>query len=454
MEEINIKEFINYLKDYYLSIIAIVVFALCAVYVFDVVLKSPKYTTYTTIVLVKENNSGYESISQNDVTLNQKLVPTYRQLVKSDLVLEQVINNLNLDYSVANLSKEITVEAIADTEILKINVTDKNPQLAANIANTTAKVFETEVSKIYRLDNISIIDVAKVPDVPSNNTLIRDLVIAIFVSLFGITGVIFIIYYFDDTINDTEDLEETLGLPIVARVYKDNSNIELLVDEQPKSATSESIRSLRANLQFSSVDDKIQTILVTSTMASEGKSFVSANLAISFAQAGKKVLLVDCDLRKGRQHHLFKVIAKNGLSNLLVNDIKKDMDIDKFICQTKIDNVSLISRGSLPPNPSELLSSKKMKKLLNILKEKYDVVILDGAPCSGLSDSLALSSIADRTLIVCSVGYAQKKNVINLKKDLTTFKAKIAGCIINNVNHKKSSYGYYYAYEYGSKKKD
>ena len=452
MEEFNIKEFIDYCKDFYLSIIAAVVFSLCAVYVFDCLVKSPKYTTYTTVVLVKENNSTYESINQSDLTLNQKLVPTYRQLVKSDLVLEQVKNDLKLDYTIEKLSKEITVEAVSDTEILKIKVTDTNPKMAATIANTTAKVFETEVSKIYRLDNISVIDIAKVPTAPSNNTLIRDLVIAIFLSLFGITGVIFIFYYFDDTLKDTEDLEATLGLPIVARVYKDNSNTELIVDEQPKSATSEAIRSLRANLQFSSVDDKMQTILVTSTMASEGKSFVSANLATSFAQAGKKVLLIDCDLRKGRQHRLFKVITKEGLSNLLVKDIKKDTEVDSFITPTKIENLSLISRGSFPPNPSELLSSKKMKRLLNILKTKFDIIILDGAPCSGLSDSLALSSIADRTLIVCSAGYAQKKNVINLKKDLTNFKAKIAGCVINNVNYKKNSYGYYYYYGYGDKK--
>ena len=148
---------------------------------------------------------------------------------------------------------------------------------------------------------------------------------------------------------------------------------ELIVNSDPKSNVAETLRIVRTNLQFSAVDENLKTILITSSLPGEGKSFVAANLATAFAQAGKRVLIVDCDLRKGRQHKIFKVSGKDGLSNLLINDIN---EFGKYIIETRIENLYLIPRGTFPPNPSELLNSKKNKALFEKLKVHFDIIIM------------------------------------------------------------------------------
>ena len=452
MEEINIRDFLRYLKKHLPLIILMAIAFALVTFIYDRMVKTPVYTTYTTIVLVqndgkssKSEDSNTDTINQNDLMLNQKLVSTYRQIVRSKLVLNQVIDKLYLPYSTDKLANKIDVVALEDTEILKISVTDNDPSLAVNIANTTADIFKNEITQIYNINNVSVIDKAVKNSNPSNDTLFRDIILAIFVAIVGSSGIVFIVYYFDDTLRYSEDMESEIGMPIIAKIYKDNSGIDLVVEKKPKADTSESIRTLRTNLQFASVDSNLQTLLITSTMPSEGKSFVSANLAVSFAQAGKKVLLVDCDLRKGRQHKIFKVSSKSGLSNLLIDNI---MDYPKYVIPTKIENLSIIPRGTFPPNPSELLNSNKNAKLIELLKKSYDIVILDGAPCNGLSDSLILSTLVDKTLLVCSVNKTPKTALNNAKKSLEAVGANLAGGVANNVNVKSSSYGRYY-YQYG-----
>ena len=450
MEEINLKEFFEFYKKYLAVVVLVAILCVVTVVVYNKTFKIPKYTTYTTLILVKDDSSDYgDSFTQSDLTLNQKLVATYSKIIKSKLVLNQVISKLNLNYSIGKIQKEISVKAEDDTSILKISVTDNSAERAAEIANVLADVFETEVTKIYKLNNVSVIDKAEVEKNPSNNTFTRDVVLALFVSIAGCTGIIFVIFYFDDILRDTEISESELGMPVIAKIFKDTSGNELIVDKKPKAATSESIRTLRTNLQFSAVDKELKTILITSTLPSEGKSYIASNLGISFAQAGKKVLIMDCDLRKGRQHKIFKLTSRRGLSNLLISD----KDFKEYINETKIENLFVIPRGMVPPNPSELLGSKKNIQLIEDLKKFFDIIIMDGAPCIGLSDSLILSSIVDEVLIVSAVNNTPKTELKNVRKSLENVGANIAGCIINNVSAKRGSYGSYYYYNYGYEEK-
>lgn len=453
MEEINLKDFFNYYKKYVLIVVLCAVMFGIGITIYDKLFKIPKYTTSTTIVLVKDANSDItkqaETINQSDITLNQKLVATYRQIVKSKLVLEQVIDKLNLNYSYEKLFNEIKVDALEETEIIKISVTDEDSKLCPNIANKVAEIFENEITKIYKLNNVSIIDKAVEDTSPSNNTFFRDFVLAIFLAVAGSSAIIFVIYYFDDTLRSTENVESELDMPLIGKIFKDKNDTELVVDKKPKAVTSENIRTLRANLQFSSIDKELKTLLITSTIPGEGKSYISSNLAISFAQAGKKVLIIDCDLRKGRQHRMFKLNSRKGLSNLLISDNSyKD-----YIAATKIENLYVIPRGVVPPNPSELLGSKKNVQLIEELKKHFDIIILDGAPITGLSDSLIISSIVDKVLIVSSINRTPKTELKNIKKSLENVGANIAGLVINNINNKTDSYGSYYYYNYGYEEK-
>ena len=455
MEEINLKEFWDYYKRFIKYVVIAVVLCAVVMFCYSSFLKKPMYTTSTTIVLVKdESDSSSSSIEQGDISLNQKLVSTYRQIVKSRLVVSQVIKNLNLSYSIDGLSSRINVQSIDETEILKISVTDRDAEMAANIANNLADVFDKEIKKIYNISNVSVIDVAEVNKTPSNIHTLKDTVIAALVGLVLSSGIVFVIFYFDDILRDSESLEKEIELPVLAKVYRDHDGTDLIADLKPNAAASESIRNLRTNLQFSSIDEELKSVLITSSVPSDGKSFISANLAISFAQAGKKVLLLDCDLRKGRQHDIFGVSGHKGLSNLLIGDIGTYSD---YIVKTNIKNLSLIPRGTFPPNPSELLNSKKNSTLIGILEKKFDIVILDGAPIIGLSDSLILSSIVDKTIIVTSINHTPKTELINAKKALENVGAHIAGTVANNIVAKRGTYGgyyYYYGYSDHSEKKN
>ena len=445
MEEINLKDFWNYYKGYLLIICLVTLLGVVSIFLYDKLLKKPLYSTYTTVVLVKDTSDKEDdTISQSDVILNQKLVSTYREIIKSRLVLSQVIDRLNLSNTVDEISRKVSVEALSDTEILKIKVTDDTPTGATDIANTIAEVFDKEIKQIYNISNVSIIDKAIVPINPSNNKLLRDIVLMGLLCFIGGSAIIFVIFYFDDTIRTIDDIDEDLGVPVIAKVFKDDSKNELVVEKKPNALVSESIRTLRTNLQFASVDNEIRSILVTSSVPSEGKSFISANLAIAFAQTGKKVLLIDCDLRKGRQHRIFKVEGKEGLSNLLINDITNCAD---FINETKIKNLYLMPRGIVPPNPSELLNSRKNESLIKLLTKHFDIIILDGSPINGLSDSLILSSYVDRVLLVSCMNHTPKTEFKNTIKALQNVNANIAGCIANNVNSTHSGYGKYYYYK-------
>lgn len=217
---------------------------------------------------------------------------------------------------------------------------------------------------------------------------------------------------------------------------------ELIVQNDPKSNVAEALRIVRTNLQFSSVDEKLKTILVTSSVPGEGKSFISSNLAVTFAQNNSKVLLVDCDMRKGRLHKIFNLPNDKGLSNLLIGDI--NTDIKKYIKKTDVENLSIITMGSMPPNPSELLAAAKSKVVFQMLKNKFDYIIFDGTPVTGLTDSIIMASLVDKVVIVSSIGDINVEILENTKQALSNVNANIAGVIANKTPLVNSNYyGYY-----------
>lgn len=222
-------------------------------------------------------------------------------------------------------------------------------------------------------------------------------------------------------------------------------NKELLVSSNPKSAFSESIKTIRTNLQFLLVGADSKVILLTSPEPGDGKSFVSANLAIAFTQENKRVLLIDSDLRKGRQHRLFKVEndKSKGYSNLILSS-KDDNTIMSFIVKTGIKNLDLLPSGAYPPNPSELLSSSNNRELISKLRNMYDIIILDCAPVLGLNDTLVMTKLSDVNAVVVTNKKTKLEDLDQVNKNFNRVNAKIDGVILNKVKQKDISYyGYY-----------
>lgn len=218
---------------------------------------------------------------------------------------------------------------------------------------------------------------------------------------------------------------------------------ELVIHNKPKSNISEDIRTIRTNLQFTSSDEESKVILITSSVPGEGKSFISSNLAAAFAQNGESTLLIDCDLRLGRVHKIFGISNEKGFSNLLIG--QNVVDCADYIKKTSIQDLYVIPRGNVPPNPSELLNSTNAKKVVKFLREKFDRIIFDGVPINGLPDSLIVAGFVDRVVLVTSVGHTNIDELNDAKKALEKIDANIAGVVVNRTAQtKRGKYSNYY----------
>lgn len=226
---------------------------------------------------------------------------------------------------------------------------------------------------------------------------------------------------------------------------------EVVAHKDPKSPISEIFRTLRTNIQFMNTSKKLSTLLVTSTFPGEGKSWVSSNLAVTFAQTGKKVILIDADMRKGRQYVIFGASPRPGLSNYLsqvemVEEENVKKDITHYIQETEVQNLYIMSAGNVPPNPSELLVSSRMIELLEELKNVCDIVIIDGTPCELVTDSVILSRIVDSTIVVAAYKITKKEALERVIKNIQNVGGKLAGVVLNKipVSGKKYEEKYYY----------
>ena len=239
------------------------------------------------------------------------------------------------------------------------------------------------------------------------------------------------------TENEVEDFNEEML----------DEDSELVLRDNPKSKVSEDFRTIRTSLYFSLNSKESNAVLITSSTPNEGKSFIASNLAVAFAKTKKKVLLIDCDMRLGRQHEIFGLSNKEGLSNLLAEN--KTEEYRKYLQKTTVKSLSVITRGVVPPNPSELLDSSAMETFLEKVKQNFDYVILDGTPIDGLSDSLILAKKTDRLVLVSAANMTTIEDLQNSKKTLESIEVKISGVVLNRTiderrNDKYSKYNEYY----------
>jgi capsular exopolysaccharide synthesis family protein len=300
------------------------------------------------------------------------------------------------------------------------------------------------------VNNITVVDKAKVPKFPIKPNLMLNLMMAICVGLGLGVGLALLLEYLDDTIKGPEDMEKLLGLPVLgvipAIVATDGVEIALSENADPRSHFAEAYRSLRTTLQFSTPEGMPRVLLVTSTTVGEGKSTTALSLATHIAKTGKKVLLIDCDLRKASLLKKLGIASDVGLTNYLAGDAQP-VNITRG-CQ--IPQLFLIPSGPLPPNPAELLGSAKMLALLNLAAEKFDQIIIDGPPVLGLADAPLLGSLAEATILVAESAVTSRKYAQGAVKRLRSTRTRLVGGVLTKVDMRSRAYGYHgYYYQYG-----
>ncbi len=446
-ENIEFKRMLDILnnKKRIIALILILFIALGYLYSYYVV---PEYKSTSTLLLIPNDD---ETVTSSDLTLNSGLISTYGNIAKNSKVLKQVINNLNLNIQEGQLLSKIEINIIKDTHIMEISVSDTDPQMATNITKELSNVFLNEIKQIYNLNNIGIVDEAQLPDTPYNINHIKDMFVFVCMGIVVSFAYIVIIYLFDNTIKKEEDIEEYIKIKSLGSVPINNDKSEIINRENTKTYITESINTIRTNILYMNSTKNAKTILITSCMPREGKSWISTNIAASFAETNKKVLLVDADMRKGRINKIFKVDNRAGLSNYLFNmnsDVEKDVYLAKeYIKETKIPNLHILTNGTIPPNPSELLASSNMKELLAILKSIYDIIIIDAPPCKLVSDSIVLSTIVDSSVIVTNSGNTKISDLKEIKKSINIVGGKIIGAIVNKAKIKGKKYSKKYQNE-------
>ena len=483
MDEINLGEMFAYFKAklHILLIIFALIFGLGSFYVFF--MQKPKYEATATVIVSSDKSNAN---LPGEVATNKNLIDTYTQVVKSHRVLDKVKSDINIGQSYDEMLKMINVSAVKDTEIITITTTNHDAEFATKMTNKIADHFVKEIAKIYNDRNINVLDSAVTPTEPANIKIVRQEIITFAAGLIVSVSILFLVFYFDRSVKTSEQVESQLHLPVIGKIHtidagkgrlkrrqralalkakkeakedgsaententeneeeasEEDLSSELILKNNPKSIISEDFRTVRTSLDFSLVGKNNNSLVLTSTAPNEGKSFVSANLAIAFANTGKKVLLVDADMRLGRQHEIFELSNQAGLSNLLVETAGDRLR--KYIQKTDIENLSVVTRGVTPPNPAELIDSKQMEKFIATVKSKYDYVIIDSAPVYNLADSLIISKKADRTMIVCRVNKTNIDHVKDGLKSLQAIDANVAGVILNQIPLEKRT-GYYNQY--------
>ena len=325
------------------------------------------------------------------------------------------------------------------------------------------KYEESRITEAGQVGNVQILDPALVAFQVKPNANMNFLLGAILGLGFGL-GSAFFREFLDNTVKAVEHLERK-GITVLGIIPEmQNERVDrvknrhkspskggpdfrrrLITYEDPKSPVSESYRSLRTNITYASADKKIKSLLVSSPQPGEGKSTTAANLAIAFAQLRKKTLLIDADLRKPVQHNVFDIPRGPGLAEYLVGEVE---DFISVLHSTKIENLSLVTAGGLPPNPSELLGSTRMSELVDDLEQKWDMIIFDSPPIVAVTDSSMISSEIDALIMVVKAGQTERAAVDRALDTISNVKSPLIGAILNGASQKTlvGKYSYYYSY--------
>lgn len=440
---------------------------------------SEKYESHISMYVksadAQQSGQDKTNVDLQDINASKSLVQTYIVILTDDPVMNEVSDKLLEMYSPEELSKYFTVTsgrvsksglrnaynmtAVNQTEVLQITATTTNAKLSADLCNIMAEVAPSFLIRVVGAGSVEKIGDAEVYNTPVSPNVTKNTALGFFGGLMLSALVILVIDFFDNTVKDSDDLGETYQKPIVGEIMNiggklskndngssaDRKKKLLLNNKEIPFNVVENYKTMRTNLMFTLSTTRNKIVVVSSPNPSEGKSVTVANLAVSMAETENRVLLIDADMRKPVQHRNFRLKNNVGLSTILSGE----STFEKCVHENKSGNFALLTSGVIPPNPSELLASEKMRELLELVQQKYDYVIIDGTPLLPVTDVMGLADEVAGVLLVARYGKTTFSEIEESMKKLEIANCNLLGFVLNDISVKKGShYGYKYNYKY------
>ena len=418
---------------------------------------------------VQQQKTELAQLQRQRAQLSEKLGPNHPDMVKVNLAIQnaeakirteiaQIVNSMRSEHEAA-VAEEKTLAATLvqqKQEAQSLNRTGIQYGVLQRDATANRQMFEallqrtqeTGVSKELKTGNIRVVDPAETPGGPVSPNLFNSLVMALLGGLVLAVGLAFTFEYMDDRIKNPDELKKHLGLPFLGMVPAlFDKTVTPLISNGVSSMFSESFRSIRTNVLFSSTDEGGRFIVITSSVPGEGKTVVSTNLSVALAQAGHRVLLIDGDMRKPRVHDVFRHQIAPGLSNLLVANAAAS----EAIYESPTPGLWLMPAGTQPPNPAELLGSKRFKDFTAFLLQHFDWIIVDTPPVMAVTDASIVANLAHGVLFVVGSEMTSRRVAQRAVEQLELSQAKFLGTVLNRVDLQHNAYYYsrYYRPEYG-----
>jgi len=450
---VELTDYLRVLRKYWVLIVALVLVGVAAAAAYSLA-KTPEYSSSAKVFVSTQSSDNVSDLTQGN-TYSQQRVKTYVNLVSTPIVLQPVIAALELNITAGQLGGQVSAVATPDTTIIQITATSEDPVLAAELANTTAESLTGVVAKIESTDDgatspvkLTRVQEANVPTTPGSPNVPLNLALGVLVGL--ALGIAFAVLRetLDTRIRNERDIEGLTEIPIMGGIAFDPKAKQrpLIVQADPKSPRAESFRSLRTNLQFLDVSDQPRSYVVTSSIQSEGKSTTAANLAIALSDAGHRVIIIDADLRRPKLATYFDIEGAVGLSDVLI----RRATLEDTMQPWGRGALTVLPAGAIPPNPSELLGSSVMQKLISGLEKQFDYVLIDAPPLLPVTDGALLARHTGGALVVVAAGRTHKNQLKGALEALVHVNASVAGLVMTMVPTKgPDAYGYA-RYGYGA----
>ncbi|TXK16209.1 polysaccharide biosynthesis tyrosine autokinase [Microbacterium wangchenii] len=448
----ELSDYIRILRKNWLVIVATTLIGISVAAGYSLT-RTPMYEASSRVFVSTQAGGSVAELQQGGSFALQR-VGTYVQLAESPLVLNPVIAELDLEGTADSLAEQISASSPLNSFLIDISVEDADPVMAADLANAIAASLTTAVESIEMRDEqaASPVQLSRVkdalpptkavsPNVPLN------LALGALVGLAAGLGIAVLRAVLDTKVRNARDIEALTDRPLIGAIPFDPKAKErpLILEADPHNTRSEAFRSLRTNLQFLEMDGG-HSFVVTSSLPSEGKSTTAINLAVALADAGKRVALLDCDLRKPKVSEYLNIEGGAGLTDVLIGRAR----VADVMFPWGKRPLYVLPAGKIPPNPSELLGSKQMGQLLEALSNEFDVVLCDAPPLLPVTDAAILSRATSGSIIIVSAGRTTTHQLNGALDALETVGGKVAGLVLTMVPTRgPDAYGYGYGYGYG-----